>query len=127
MRLNGEKCPLIFEGTLNKELFSEYIRVQLKPSLANDDIVFLDNSSVHTSKLVKDTLRECGIKYLYLPRYSPDFNPIELFWSFMKSILKKEKARTHKNLDKAINLALDSVTLDYIKHWFEHCGYSVNI
>lgn len=126
-RLNGQMCPFVFSGTLNKELFAEYIKTQLKPHFADDDILLLDNSSVHKSKLVKDTLFECGIKVLWLPRYSPDFNPIELLWAYMKSVLRKLKARTRDSLEAAIAFALDSVPLDYIKHWFEHCGYVVNL
>jgi transposase len=124
-RLGGEMCPLVFSGTLNKELFAEYIKTQLKPTLAKDDILLLDNSSVHRSKLVVDTLDECGIKVLWLPRYSPDYNPIELLWAYIKSILRKLKARTHEKLEEAINFALDTVPLDYIRHWFGHCGYIV--
>ena len=126
-RLNGEMCPLIFSGTLNKELFSEYIKTQLKPHLAKDDILLLDNSSVHTSKMVLDTFEECGIKYLFLPRYSPDYNPIELLWAYMKSVLRKLKARTHKKLNEAIKFSLDNIHNDCILHWFKHCGYTVNI
>ena len=120
-------CPFVFEGTLNKELFAHYIKTQLKPALADDDIILLDNSSVHKSKLVVNTLNECNIKYLYIPRYSPDYNPIELLWAFMKSVLRKLKARTREKLDEAIAFALNIIPLEYIKHWFEHCGYSVNI
>jgi transposase len=123
-RLSGDMCPIVFSGTLNKELFAEYIKIQLKPTLADDDILLLDNSSVHRSKLVVDALNECGIKVLWLPRYSPDYNPIELLWAYMKSILRKLKARTREKLDEAINLALDSVPLDYIRRCFEHCGYT---
>jgi transposase len=125
VRLNGDMCPIIFSGTLNKELFAEYIKTQLAPTLKSDDILLLDNSSVHQSKLVKDTLKVCGITVLYLPRYSPDLNPIELVWSFMKSVLRKLKARTHKKLENAINFALSSISLDFIQHWFQHCGYTV--
>ena len=89
------------------------------------DITLLDNSSVHKSKLVLDTLSECGIKYLFLPRYSPDFNPIELLWSQVKSVLKKLKARTNEKLEKAVNFALDSVNLEFIANWFRHCGYAL--
>lgn len=120
-------CPFAFSGTLNKELFAAYIKTQLKPTLADDDILLLDNSSVHTSKLVLDTLHDCNIKYLFLPRYSPDYNPIELFWAFMKALLRKLKARTPKKLEEAISFAMDSVPLEYIVHWFEHCGYTVNL
>ena len=125
MRLNGDMCPLVFEGTLNKYIFAEYIKTFLKPSLAPDDILLLDNSSVHRSKLVLDTLDEYGIKYLFLPPYSPDFNPIELLWSLMKSVLRKLKARTHDKLENAIAYAFDSVSLECIANWFRHCGYSL--
>lgn len=125
MRLSGEMCPVVFSGTLNKELFSEYIKTQLKPNFSADDILLLDRSSVHTSKLVIKTLDECGIKYLFLPPYSPDFNPIELLWAFVKSTLKKLKARTHEKLESAINFALDSVSPEYIGNWFKHCGYII--
>jgi transposase len=125
VRLNGGMCPIMFSGTLDKELFAQYIKTQLLPTLSSEDIVLLDNSSVHTSALVKNTFEECGIKYLYLPRYSPDYNPIELLWSRMKSILRKLKARTKDKLESAIKYALDSVEVGFIEGWFRHCGYGL--
>ena len=111
---------------MNKELFAQYIKTQLKPTLADDDILLLDNSSVHKAKLVIKTLNECNIKYLHIPRYSPDYNPIEYLWAFMKSVLRKLKARTREKLDEAIGFALNIIPLEYIEHWFEHCGYVAN-
>ena len=125
MRLSGKMCPLIFEGTLNKELFAEYLKTQLKPTLSPDDVVLLDNSSVHKSKLVLQTMEECGIKYLFLPPYSPDFNPIELLWAQMKAFLRKSKARTRKKLEKSIVCALSTVKVSFIANWFRHCGIVV--
>jgi transposase len=125
LRLNGEKCSMIFAGTLNKERMSEWIFSQLAPSWNPEDIFVLDNSSVHKSKLARETFAACKIKILYLPRYSPDFSPIELMWANMKSKLKKEKPRSHVQLDDAIFRALNSVKLDCINHWFRHCGYSL--
>jgi len=127
IRLNGERCPFIFKGTLNKHRFVEYLKTHLKPKLSPEDVLLMDNSSVHTSKVVRDALKECGIKYIFLPPYSPDFNPIELMWAFVKSILRKLKARTHEKLEEAINIALDSVRIESVANWFKHCGYSVNI
>jgi transposase len=75
--------------------------------------------------LVADTFRECGIKVLWLPRYSPDFNPIELLWAFVKSILRKLKAKTREKLEQAVAFALNSVPVDFIENWFKHCGYAV--
>jgi transposase len=60
-----------------------------------------------------------------LPPYSPDFNPVELLFSKMKAILRKEKARTFEALEKALKLALDSVSDDDISGWFRHCGCCV--
>lgn len=74
---SGVSCPWVFSGTLNKERFADYIKTKIKPTLTPNDVLVLDNSSVHKSKLVLDTLEECGINYQFLPRYSPDFNPIE--------------------------------------------------
>ena len=127
VRLDGTMCPLIFEGTLNKAIFAKYLKTHLKPTLSPGDILLLDNSSVHTSKLVRDTLKECDIKHIFLPPYSPDFNPIELLWAFMKSVLRKMKAGTPEKLESTIALAFDSVSPDFIANWFRHCGYVVNI
>jgi transposase len=127
MRLNGEMCPFVFSGTLNKELFAEYIKKQLAPFLAKDEVLLLDNSSVHKSKLALDTLRECGIKYIFIPRYSPDFNPIELFWAYMKSGLRKLKARTRDKLYDAIGFIMDSLPPTFVEHWFMHCRFYVNL
>jgi transposase len=125
MSLSGNGCTIIFDGTLNKELFSEYLRNQLAPMWPKDDILLLDNSSVHKSKLVLNTLEECGIKYLFLPPYSPDLNPIELMWAWLKSFLRKAKARTRQKLDDAVSYALNSLKPDFIANWFKHCGYSL--
>lgn len=116
-------CPLVFNGTLNKELFAEYIKKRIAPTFLPDDILLLDNSSVHTSKLVIQTLKECGIKYLFLPPYSPDLNPIELLWAYVKSVLRKLKARTYEKLETAINYALSNIPESYVENWFKHCGY----
>jgi transposase len=80
MALDGRKCPLVFEGTLNKELFAGYLRNQLAPLFLPEDLLLLDNSSVHRPRLVLAALEERGIKYLFLPPYPPDLNPIELMW-----------------------------------------------
>lgn len=89
MRLNGECMPVVFEGTLNKEIFSAYLEQQLAPTLAADDIVLLDNCTVHSAALVKETLKKCNVNFWFIPKYSPDLNPIELMWAFIKSILRK--------------------------------------
>ena len=124
MRTNGGITPVVFEGTLNKEIFSKYIETQLAPSLAADDIVVLDNCKVHSAKLVIETLIKCGVTFWYLPKYSPDLNPIELMWAYVKAKLRKLKARTIVALETALKIAFEAVTPELIKSWFAHCGYS---
>ncbi|MCL2775370.1 MAG: IS630 family transposase [Oscillospiraceae bacterium] len=89
MRISGGIVPIVFEGTLNKETLCHYIEKQLAPSLAAEDIVLLDNCTVHSAKLVKETLKKCNVTFWYLPKYSPDLNPIELMWAYIKAILRK--------------------------------------
>jgi len=125
MPLDGNDCPLIFNGTLNKELFCEYLKTQLAPMWSKDNVLLLDNSSVHKSKLTLKTLDDCGIKYLFLPPYSPDLNPIELMWAWLKSHLRKAKARTPKKLEESIRCILNSLKSEFIANWFRHCGYSL--
>jgi transposase len=123
----GEKIAFVFEGTLNKELFAQYLRICLVSTLGFDDVLVLDNSSVHTSKLVRAVLEGLGIKVAYLPVFSPDFNPVELMWAYMKSILRKLKARTEVALMDATVQALDCVTPELIALWFKHCNYTSHI
>ncbi|MDR2202781.1 MAG: transposase [Nitrososphaerota archaeon] len=124
IRLNGEKVAFVFEGTLNKELFAEYLKICLAPTLGAKDVLVLDNSSGHTSKLVRDVLGEFGVKVMFLPVYSPDFNPVELLWAYVKSVLRKLKARSEEALLDAVVVALDCVTPELVAGWFRHCNYA---
>jgi transposase len=85
------------------------VKTQLAPTLNPSDVVVLDNCSVHHATLVSETLEECGVNVLFLPPYSPDFNPIELMWAYVKKILKKLKARTYDKLISSLNIALSGV------------------
>ena len=125
VRLNGDKVPLIFEGSLNGEFFREYIRQCLVPTLKNGDIVIMDNLTSHKVKGVIDPIIAAGASVLYLPPYSPDYNPIEMMWSKIKAYLRKTKARTRELLDDAIAEALNLVSTSDILAWFNKNGYSI--
>jgi transposase len=127
IRLNGNQTPIIYKGTLNSELFVEYLRKQLAPALVKDDILVMDNCSAHNSKSVRDAITELGISVLYLPPYSPDFNPIEMSWSKMKSVLRKLKPRSFEEIESAMKMALESFTSSDLIGWFTHDGYIVNL
>jgi transposase len=78
-------------------------------------------------KGVLEPIYAVGASVLFLPPYSPDFNPIELSWSKMKSIVRKLKPRTYEELVESLKIALDSFSSSNIQNWFSHDGYGVNL
>ena len=125
VRLDGTIVPIVFEGALNGNIFKAYVTECLVPSLRPGDVVVMDNLSSHKVSGVVAAIKGAGAMVLFLPPYSPDFNPIELMWSKMKAILRKLKVRSKELLDDAIACALDSVTLSDISGWFKHDGYAL--
>jgi len=125
IRLDGEQAPFMFKGSLNGEIFASYIQEVLAPTLKEGDIVIIDNFSAHKVFGALDPIYQRGASVMFLPPYSPDFNPIELCWSKLKSILKKDKPRCFETLLDAIKEALDLITKSDIVGWFKHCGYGV--
>jgi transposase len=123
VRLSGAFAPITFKGTLNGDIFALYVKYVLAPTLNAGDVVFLDNLSSHKVEGVLDPIYERGAFVWFLPAYSPDLNPIELVWSKVKSVLRKLKARTFEELQKALKTALDAITLVDVKNWFKHDGY----
>lgn len=123
--IEGVVAPMSFKGTLNQHVFSKYIEDILTPTLREGSVLFLDNCSVHKVKDVLNPLLEKGIHIIFIPAYSPDFNPIENAFSKIKACLRKLKARTLPELFDAIQVALDSITVEDIKGWIKHCGYSL--
>jgi transposase len=123
VRLSGAFAPITFKGTLNGDIFALYVKYVLAPTLNAGDVVFLDNLSSHKVEGVLDPIYERSAFVWFLPAYSPDLNPIELVWSKVKSVLRKLKARTFEELQKALKTALDAITLVDVKNWFKHDGY----
>lgn len=124
---DGINAPMTFKGTLDKEVFSPYIKDFLAPTLNEGDIVVMDNYSVHKVKDILNPIYEKGATVLFLPPYSPDLNPIELAWSKMKSTLRNLKARNIDEMFKALIISLNSITKNDTINWFKHDGYYVNV
>ena len=125
IRLNGDSSPLIFKGTLDGNLFKQYVEIMLAPSLKNGDILVLDNLTSHKVSGALDPIYEKGASVLFLPPYSPDFNPIEESWSKMKSTVRKLKPRSFEELEVALKVALFSFTEKDLLGWFKNCGYKI--
>ena len=123
LRADGHTECMIYEGGTTRAVFETYVSEILCPSLRHGDIVIMDNLSSHKSNQITQMINKCGAELKYLPAYSPDFNPIEKMWSKLKSILRKLKARTTKELDDAIKIGLDAITPKDAIGWFTSCGY----
>jgi transposase len=110
IHLNGKQSTMTFKGTLNDQVFAAYVEQCLAPMLSLGDIVVMDNLSSHKVKGVIDPILAKGAAVLYLSPYSSDFNPIELSWSKIKSMLGKLKARTVKEMEEVMKISLDFFT-----------------
>jgi transposase len=100
-----------------------YIERILVPTLKPDQVVVLDNLSVHKHCAVRDAIHAAGCHLLFLPSYSPDFNPIEMAFSQIKAYLRRKAARTREALEDEIGRAIDIVTPADATAYFRHCGY----
>jgi transposase len=124
LRLDGSTAAMTIEGATDTEVFRVYVREVLCPSLRAGDIVILDNLSPHKSDPTLALIARAGAEVLFLPAYSPDFNPIEKMWSKVKALLRSAEARTPEDLFAAIGTALAKVTAQDARSWFASCGYS---
>lgn len=123
VRLDGTQAYEFFQGSLNGKNFLSYVKNTLIPTLKKGDIVVMDNLSCHKVKGVKEAIEEAGASVLYLPPYSPDFNPIEMMWSKMKTLLRNWKTDTPELLHSVIPDAFSSVSVSDISGWFTASGY----
>lgn len=123
IRLDGSTIPMVFQGALNKERFLEYLRNYLVPNLRKGDIVVMDNLGSHKVAGVAELIRSVGAVPLYLPPYSPDFNPIEKMWSKLKAFFRKWKLRSTDLLLAAVPHAFSLVSASDCHGWFSAAGY----
>jgi transposase len=123
---SGVTAPMVLSGAVNGTVFSGYIQQCVVPTLQSGDILFMDNLSAHKVAGLEELIRSCGAHLIYLPPYSSDFNPIELAWSKVKTILRRLKARAFPDLIEALKQALLAITPQDIHAWFAHCGYAIH-
>ena len=123
LRLDGLAAPMVVDGAMNGDMFTAYTEIILAPTLAPGDIVILDNLPAHKVTGARTAIEAKGAFMLFLPPYSPDFNPIEQAFAKLKSILRKAAARTVDALEAAIATALDAFTPDECANYFTNSGY----
>ena len=126
LTVNGLEEGFTFEGSMNEEKFLYFIEEYLVPILRPGHIVLLDNLTCHYAEDVQEAIVRTGATVEYIPRYSPEFNPIEECWSKVKNFLRKAAAWTKEELYQAISEAFESVTPDDALGWIAHAGYCSN-
>ena len=126
VRLDGSTACMAIDGATDADVFREYVRHVLVPTLRPGDIIVLDNLSAHQDKEALELIAAAGAEVWFLPPYSPDFNPIEKMWSKIKEFLRVATARTQEALFNAITTALDTITANDAIGWFQSCGYGIS-
>jgi transposase len=123
MTLRGMGPTLAVEGATTARVFETYLRKVLAPNLREGQIVVMDNLGAHRPKRVRKLIEARGCELLYLPSYSPDYNPIEEAFAKIKHLLREAGARTREALVEAIGAALSAVSARDARGFFEHAGY----
>ncbi len=128
MSLNGMVAAMTIEEATDGDIFLAFLQQVLCPALKPGDVVVMDNLSSHKAAAVRASIEKAGAELLYLPPYSPDFNPIEKAWAKLKELLRAAQARTREALEQAIAEALKRITPDNAKAWFRLCNavYSIS-
>jgi len=124
VRLRGPCAPWLFEGPMDGEMFLAWVRQGLVPALRPGDLVILDNLATHKVIGVSQAIEQAGARLLYLPPYSPDFNPIENLWSKVKGILRSAAPRTQDQLLAAARAAFGAITPADCRGFFLHARYA---
>jgi transposase len=117
-------APWLIDGPINGERFLLYVEAVLVPTLQPGDIVILDNLSSHKSKAVRLAIRNAGAHLIFLPKYSPDLNPIEQVFAKLKNALRKACARTIETVCAAIGQILTTFNAEECANYFKNAGYA---
>ena len=123
IRSSGWVAPLVVDGAINGKLFLCWVEQHLVKTLKPGDVVIMDNLSSHKVKGVVQTIESAKAKVLYLPPYSPDFNPIELAFSKFKHLIRSAKKRTIDTLWNTCGEVLDKFNESEFRNYFRHAGY----
>jgi transposase len=123
LRMTGMVAPMVLDGPINGHAFQAYVDQVLVPELKPGDIVIMDNLGSHKGVGVRQAIEAAGAELLYLPPYSPDFNPIENAFSKLKALLRKAAERTLDGLWAAIGALIPAFTPQECANYFAAAGY----
>ena len=124
LRHNKMTAPMVIEGAMNGEMFLAYVEQCLVPTLKRNDIVVVDNFAAHKMAGIREAIEKVGATLRFLPKYSPDLNPIEMPYSKFKAFLRKVAARTVPGLNRAIRSFIPQLSPQECANYFTHAGYA---
>jgi transposase len=124
LRHNKMTAPMVLEGAMTGETFLAYVQQCLVPTLRRNDIVVMDNCRVHLVAGVREAIEKTQATLRYLPKYSPDLNPIEMSYSKFKTFMRKVAARTVPSLNRAIRSFIPQLSAQECANYFTHAGYA---
>jgi transposase len=125
LRCDRIDAPCLFDGPINGEAFLAYVQTFLVPTLKAGDVVIMDNLGSHRGKAVRRAIRAAGARLVFLPKYSPDLNPIEQVFSKLKHLLRKAQARSCDALLDAVSQLLDTYSPAECANYLKNSGYGV--
>lgn len=124
LRRDRIDAPCLFDGPINGEAFLAYVRTLLVPTLSPGDVVIMDNLGSHRGRQVRRAIRAAGARLLFLPKYSPDLNPIEQVFAKLKHLLRKAQARSYDAILDALAQLLDAFTPAECANYLRNSGYA---
>ena len=125
--VEGMHCSTVVDGAVDGDIFTAFVQEVLAPSLKPGDLVVMDNLSSHKGPRIRALLEAQGATLLYLPPYSPDFNPIEMIFAKIKQALRSLACRTREALWTVMQSVLDQVRPSDARNCFIHCGYTLRL
>lgn len=126
LRVDGITAPLVVDGPMTGDVFRAYVQQQLVKVIRSGDVVIMDNLASHKVSGIRDAIEGLGAQLIYLPPYSPDFNPIEQAFAKLKALLRAAAARTVSQLESVIGNLLDQFTQSECRNYFAHSGYAIH-
>src|SRR5215813_12007492 len=124
LRHNKMTAPMVIDGSITGEMFRADVEQCLVPTLRRNDIVVMDNYRVHKVAGIREAIEKARATVRYLPKYSPDLNPIEMPYSKFKALLRKVAARTVPGLYRAIRSFVPQLGAQECANYFRHAGYA---
>ena len=123
--LDGFRGFANIEAGTSSEVFRAFVVHELAPRLRPGDCVVMDNLSAHRDKAAREAIERAGATILFLPPYSPEWNPIEKVWAKLKEIVRRAVTDTRDLFDDAVAAAMDAITPADLRAWYTHCGYKI--